>query len=326
MPRWPDAHVTDSAIFLYQTREDADAGVNIGGSGFLVGLRWDDPRASPLAFHIYAVSNYHVVKAKKPATVVRLNTHDGKSKSIETGVDEWFHRDGWDVAICRLDAAEHFRADTPYEYRFPVFTEVNLETETARKYNLGIGDEVFSVGRFVDLHGLQRNVPLVRSGIIAATGEVRIRTGPSIPWEYEQAWIVEMRSRTGFSGSPVYVYIDQLFSRLVDTEIEVSQALFHGPWILGVQSSQFPGSDPAYDQGSGMATVVPCRALADLLLRDDRVLAERAEYEARWISAPKAVESVAPSTTADNPSHREDFNSLLTAAVKGQKSAPKTSR
>jgi hypothetical protein len=69
-----------------------------------------------------------------------------------------------------------------------------------------------------------------------------------------------------------------------------------------------------------MNTVVPCSALIDLLLKDDRVIKERREEESHHKDAPKVInESSAPPTKADNPRGREDFNQLLDAAVSGKK-------
>ncbi len=151
-----------------------------------------------------------------------------------------------------------------------------------------------------------------------------------MPWGEEPSFIVEMRSRTGFSGSPVYLYIDWATSRMVDVDYDDSKTayeLFKGPWLLGVQWGQLPIKGPdavdADTASSSMLAVVPCYALSKLL-KGPRVTEERREYEERWKRAPRAIPEMEPSTKGENSQHKEDFNRLLGAAVRGRKSDDQT--
>ena len=329
MPRWPD-ELTDCTIFLYETLVDAEKGESFGGSGFLVGVRWE---ANPKLSHIYAVTNYHVAMGGR-ASVIRLNTKKGKTACIETDPSEWFHIHGHDLAVYRIDGSKHFRADSIFDYKFPGFWEIELTDAVLQKFNLGIGDEVVSVGRFIDLSEVQRNEPLVRSGILASSQILPVpqSTDMQAQWSHEPSYVVEMRSRTGFSGSPVYIYIAPFFPRMVRAEDRNSVSSgFHGPWLLGVQWGQLPMAGPgAKDQppgSSAVLAVVPCSVLSKLLLEDKRVIEERREYEARWEKGPHAVaesEGKAPPTKAENPQHKEDFNRLLDAALTGPQSKDQT--
>ena len=322
MPRWPD-EIVDSAVFLYHTQKDAEAGKEFGGTGFLIGVPWQGNSDS---WHIYAVTNHHVAVGDG-ASVIRLNTKGGKSDIIELEPHQWFWRYGHDVAVHRIDPVNDVRFrnifDDTYlfDYKFQLYPEIELTSDVALKYNIGIGDDVFSIGRFIDLGGRQRNEPMVRSGIISMM-QVAPITVKGMPWPQEPSLFVEMRSRTGFSGSPVLVYIDRLASRFVDTEIEVDPLKFHGPWLLGVQWGQLPiaGPDANDPKGAaaGMVGVVPCSALTKLLFEDERVVAERREYEERYRESPKVILESALPTTADNPSHKEDFNRLLTSVTTGK--------
>ena len=221
-----------------------------------------------------------------------------------------------DVAVYRIDGSVHFTDQTIWQYAHVDFSEVNCTGEVLREYQLGPGDDIFSVGRFVDIHGGQQNTPLIRSGIIASKGLVSVRTDSGLPWGEEECWIVEMRSRTGFSGSPVYAYIPPWQADFIEAPKRKYGNFFYGPWLLGIHSSQIPGGHDERSAGSGMVAVVPCSALEELLMRDDKVRQERAAYEDRFVDAPTAMaESMALPTKADNPQHREDFNRLLDAAV-----------
>ena len=310
MPRWPD-WTGLGTVFLYRTVEDAESDADTGGTGFLVGLPWEQGNGT----HWYAVTNHHVA-CRDGFSVIRMNTRDGKSQTIDA--DRWYWLKGHDLAVHRIEASEHFAVGHIFDFRAPMYAEIKLAQEIIDQYSLGIGDEVFSVGRFTDLSGQGRNVPLVRSGIVALMTPTLIRT--DTPWKKEPVRVVEMRSRSGFSGSPVYIYIDVLTTRLIEGEHSpVDPWKFHGPWLLGVHSGQFPADqnnpDPA-GAGSGMATVVPCEALTTLL-QDEKTVAERKEYEDRWRKNPKVqLESASDHAPAESePGHKERFNRLLDAAV-----------
>jgi hypothetical protein len=76
--------------------------------------------------------------------------------------------------------------------------------EIARRYGLRVGDEVFAIGLFTLHRGKTRNVPLVRSGIVAAMPGEPLED-PSSGIEY-YAYLVEMRSIGGLSGSLVFAF------------------------------------------------------------------------------------------------------------------------
>ncbi len=313
MPRWQD-NLVDSVFYLYPSRQDADTGSKQGACGFLVSIPWDHPKASASSRHVYAVSNYHAAVAGG-ASFIRLNTKEGQYGVIETDPCEWFWNAGADVAVYRLDGSVHFTNHTIWQYSHVGFDEVNCTAEVLREYQIGPGDDVFSVGRFVDVHGVQQNTPLIRAGIIASRGLVSVSAG--LPWNKEMCWIVEMRSRTGFSGSPIYVYIPPWQPNFVEAPSRKYGNFFFGPWLLGIHSSQIPGSGDEQSSGSGMVSVVPCSALEAILVKNEKGRQERASYEERFINAPIAIlESSGPSIRADNPSHREDFTSLVGAAAK----------
>lgn len=325
MPRWPD-ELFDCTIFLYESVEDAEAGESTGGCGFLVGIPWE---SNPEKKHVYAVSNYHVA-VSGGASVIRLNTKDGKSEPIDTDPLEWFFNRGRDLAVYRIDGSKHFRQDSIFDFKFEDFSEVQLTKALWDKYHLGIGDDVVSFGCFIDLEGIQRNEPVLRTGVLASGKILPVGRDDNVPWEKEPSFIVEMRSRTGFSGSPVYIYIDWATSRMVDIDYnddKTAYEMFKGPWLLGVHWGQFPITGPDANDASipsFMLAVVPCYALTELLLENDKVIQERREYEEMWKDVPKVIAESEPSTKADNPSHKEDFNRLLASVAPEKQSGDQT--
>jgi hypothetical protein len=71
-------------------------------------------------------------------------------------------------------------------------------------FDIGPGDDVFVVGRFINREGKQKNIPSVRFGNIAQMpGEpLFLDDGKEL-----ECFLIEGRSISGFSGSPVFIHI-----------------------------------------------------------------------------------------------------------------------
>lgn len=192
MPRIIDWAV-DCSIYLYPSEADANRGERVGGSGFLFGMPMADERGT----FVYAVSNWHVVKTNP---VIRLNTKDGKFDALPLTVDQWYrHPDGeTDLAVAPIDFA------LQSNYRLLVINHTHLlSRDWISKFSVGIGDDLFVVGRFVDHDGIQRNQPTVRFGAIAQMPGDPIETKMG----RQDAFLAELRSISGYSGSPVFALI-----------------------------------------------------------------------------------------------------------------------
>jgi hypothetical protein len=76
------------------------------------------------------------------------------------------------------------------------------EDEIAQ-FDIGPGDDVFFVGRYVNHQGRQQNSPTVRLGIISMLPREKILhpRGTLV-----DSFLVEVRSLSGYSGSPVFLY------------------------------------------------------------------------------------------------------------------------
>jgi len=192
MPKIPRETI-DTAIYLYPSAEDAENCVNVGGSGFLVGI----PGTKGQRGWIYAVTNCHVSRECK---TIRLNTIDGGKRVLEPRV--WIeHPDKkTDLAIASLGVTNL------NIFRFQTFMPTVHFVDKTRlvDFQLGVGDDCYMIGRFVNHEGYQRNLPTARFGAIAQMPGEPIWT----PWSVqEDAYLVEVRSISGFSGSPVIVRI-----------------------------------------------------------------------------------------------------------------------
>jgi hypothetical protein len=78
-------------------------------------------------------------------------------------------------------------------------TEIDLS-----EYDVGPGDDVFFVDRYVNHEGQQRNLPTVRLGIISMLPYEKVEHSRGT---LVDSFLVEARSLGGYSGSPVFLFI-----------------------------------------------------------------------------------------------------------------------
>ena len=195
MPRIPQT-IIDSVFYLYENKSDAEKGINPGGTGFIVSFRGAFD-VDHYANHYYAVTNWHVA-VDRGYSVVRLNTIDGGTDILEFGPEEWdFIPSDADVAVLPIDL-------DPQTHRVNSISE-HLFAHKEGHYDIGVGDDVFMLGLFIDHDGVTTNIPKARFGNISMMPSI---DAPVLqPTRYNgESYIVDLHSRTGFSGSPVFVY------------------------------------------------------------------------------------------------------------------------
>lgn len=200
MPRIPD-ELLKAVVFQFKTADEARRRLPIGGTSFLVGRRFsgekpEDPEARYIP---YLVSNKHVVHAGA-ASVAAINRVGGLAPDIfEFDPSDWHaHPKGDDLAAVCL---KHSHINESIHDLTFVGDDLFITQDSIKRWNIGIGDEVFMLGRFLNHQGAVDNRPAARFGSISMMLE---------PIEHEgfmqDSFAVEMRSRTGFSGSPVTFY------------------------------------------------------------------------------------------------------------------------
>jgi len=259
MPRIPDRHL-DVVIYLFPTEKAAEKGSEEGGSGFLVTV----PSAIQSVEHVYAVTNKHV---KEVASTIRFRTADGKSVVRQSHRKEWMdHPDGTDVSAFYLG----FSTQLPNARAFS--REIFLTEANCKKFNVGIGDEVYMIGRFLKYERKRINEPTLRFGniVMNATSIPDAGLGPQL------SFLVEMRSLSGYSGSPVFLYMSPIHGR--------DGGEFPAPeesgWLLGINRGHIPYdevvidgkgkkvSDYHVETNVGIAAVVPAWKILELLEGD----------------------------------------------------------
>jgi len=265
-----DDRVLGSVIYLYPTVEEAKEGrdpkdLTHGGSGFLLSVQSE---AHPNHFHVYAVSNKHVVRANGYAPVIRGTMVRMKGSSGTVGIrnpiplasNQWKPHDDADIAITSLGLDEALPSSSTcgrrFGFTFP--SDLLLTKPIIEAFDIGPGDDVYMCGRFAPHAGKDFNNPSTRWGTIALMpGLVELDEGE------EEVFLIEMRSLAGFSGSPVAWRIPTTFellttlnafaankpspnimTRQVKPEIRFMPM---GPWLIGIECGMFPYYYPVYE-------------------------------------------------------------------------------
>jgi len=300
---WIDPDVLDSTIYLYPSEAAAQDGERIGGTGFLIGVPVI-ARNREIGNVICVVTNKHVIDHGN--TVARLNTHDQGTDIIPLDGLRWYtHPDGDDLAVCpiRLNSRVH---------KAKLISVRNFATKKTIEANgIGPGDDVFIVGRFINHEGKQRNLPSVRFGNIA-----------QMPWEpividgvAQESFLIEARSISGYSGSPVFGYVMPPLDLGLNPEIKkmiregqlqmvnvnpkrADLPIPLGPWLLGINYCYIRWDEPIWSRitqkpvseewfvksNTGMMGVIPSWRLLDILTGP--------EMKPLLDNAKKAVEEV----------------------------------
>ncbi len=333
--RWVDTgmpkinpDILDCVFFLYRTREDAEKNKKYGGTGFFVGVRSETFSHEN---HVYAVTNWHVV-LKDGFSVIKVNTIDGKVYIIETEPSEWeFQPRQDDIAVYSV---RHGELDSDIHKVILIPIEYFATDEIILDKKIGVGDDVFMIGRFIDYDGEITNSPAARFGNISIM-PVPIKQ----PTKYKgKSYCLDLHSLTGFSGSPVFVYRTP-GTNFAEKFILISERFYY---LLGIHWGQFPEeweiimkdklpkpeshaliTEGKYVKGlSGMTCVIPAEKILGVL-NLPTFKKQRAEGDQELMNhyietgfPPQAESAMAKSIEPDNPQHKEDFTSLLSAAAK----------
>jgi hypothetical protein len=262
----------------------------------------------------YMVSAKHVIdqaagRDSPPRDVlIRINTKAGGVEYITTKPDRWHtHPDHTcdegkqnyiDVVVFAMANMREWSSINMEALDYTYLVEEDVCTdEVIKKYAIGIGDEVVIPGLFHSHLGTQRNVPIVRTGNIAA-----MRDEP-VPTSYGSmnAYLVEMRSIDGISGSPVLMHMEMRPAVLLpesDVAIAVEKSkkvhylfgLVHGHYTITTQDEWvYKTNSLVGDINAGIAVVVPASKIMETI-RQPTVFGEEQEMARKYreaMGAPK---------------------------------------
>jgi hypothetical protein len=223
--------IAESVFFLFGRDPETNEIRGPRGTGFLVAR---ESKRLPGELHYYGVTNWHV--ACRGASIVRLNTIDGRSRLIEFDPADWQFIPGHDIAAVDLDYLLDPTRDQIKHNNEDGF----VTADGIKKLEIGPGEDTFMSGLFVSHGSADRNVPAMRFGNLSMLASddapVELATGASLPCH-----LVDMRSRTGFSGSPVFVYrsLDSDLSKWNDGGLVLDMMSPTFLSLLGIHCGQF---------------------------------------------------------------------------------------
>jgi len=259
----PD-ELRECVVFLHS--KDGDKYI-ARGTAFFIGIA---AASDPDVFHIQLVTSKHVIDnigslPKDQKVYIRVNLVDGGFDWIDSDVRQWVPHP--DPTQC-VDVAVLPWAPPQSVIRYKFIPSTLLVTDAILKSeSIGVGDEIFTTGLFVNRLGEKRNIPIVRTGNIAAMPEEPIKT----PIGSMEAYLSESRSVGGLSGSPVFVSLGPIrISANGGTSIGSRRfqllGLMQGHWDAKLSSEDSP-----YDftkpeiVNMGIAIVIPSQKILETL-------------------------------------------------------------
>ncbi len=337
MPRIPP-QVLYSTFYLYPSVKAAKAGDKFGGTGFFVAYPTGIPEAPSL---LYAVTNWHVA-VRDGCSVMRVNTLHGGPDIFDFDPADWeFPPGGPDMAVI-----PHLKLGVRESVHQIVALELGLLLTRLDVVNLEInpGEDIFMIGRFVDHDGAASNVASARFGNLSVMPQEMLQpTGGRF-----ESFILDVHSRTGYSGSPVFVYrtfgSDLTTDVINPAELNILGSMTARPFdhfikLLGLHWGQFPEQwevknkeksraeavleqgDERYIEGmSGMTLAIPAWNIRTFLdmpkLRDERNEAINQILRARGDRRGPVAESSGSPADDANPNHLVDFTRLVDVAAR----------
>jgi hypothetical protein len=268
----------DAVVFLYATEQDANQSWPAGGCGFLVGVQFDDGR--PID-HLYVVTCSHNIDLGFP--IVRVTSQRGGVEVLPKA--NWVKSKDFDLAIqpVPVQFGAWWRQEYVPDHKF-------LDVPNIHQWPLVPGDEVFTVGRFIGQDGTVENHPLVHTGVIALLPFTLVEN-PEMHRQ-ELSILVELHSRPGYSGSPVFGYMSE---KIPSLGVERTGIPNEDPFVflLGMQRllitrvaqlTDVKGADTGQFARipTGIAAVVPAWEIHKLLKEHPDLIEQRQTDEAKY--------------------------------------------
>lgn len=188
--------VRKSVVFLGY--EDSQGQFVPQGTGFVVSCS----TMGRTFMHIVTAEHVivHISVDLKKDIVFRLNAEAGGTAIFSAPAEDWYYHPDpncTDVAVlpCHIDRKQVIYAHAPMD-------DICATKDVIDEYEITAGDEIFVAGLFTNHFGQDRNIPIIRTGNIAAMPEEPVKTKYK---GYIDAYLMEARSIGGLSGSPVFI-------------------------------------------------------------------------------------------------------------------------
>ena len=278
-------------------RDSAGISGDLCATGFFVSVPCESPRLRGIQ-SVYFVTAKHVASDLKGRELYFLVNKIGGGVTPFTTVfgNHWYLHPTdktADVAVIQVGLQSDADIRTVFIANFATPDKIE-------EMNLGIGDEVFTVGLFTLAAGTSRNKPIVRHGNIAMMPAEQIQTELG----YADVYLIEARSIGGLSGSPVFVR-PTLHVPLKDNNGMAQHGfcvghggtllgLMHGHWDIEESQINSPKLVHNHKRGVniGFGIVVPAIKIMETINRPELVKRrwelERAELDKMTPSADSA--------------------------------------
>jgi hypothetical protein len=267
----PD-EIRKSVVFVCY--KDKSNNIHLAGTGFFIFILPEDQATTILGFN-YLVTAKHVLigigrKSIDQKVYLRVNLVSGGSTLVACDLADWkYHPEDPSV-----DAAILAWMPPQDQVEFRTLPHTMFATEQVIKQNnIGIGDEVFIAGLFVNHFGKAKNLPIIRTGNIALMPEERIAVKD---FGSIEAYLIEARSIGGLSGSPVFVHLYGTRPTATGTELLGGSKFFllglmHGHWDLPVVNQDLVVQDTLRNESvnMGIAIVVPGDKIMEIANQPD---------------------------------------------------------
>ena len=281
-----------------------------GGTAFFVTL--ESKRHPELVFTYLVTAKHCVLTAygKYGHLKTRINLTNDRPAAVIDLPNKWVFSDdpSVDAAVLLIGIEEGFDVLCLESEHFA--NEQNIE-----EFGVGIGDEIVMVGLFTQRQGKTSNIPIVRSGTIAAMPDELLfdsKTGAEF-----HAYLIEVRSIGGLSGSPVFARIPPYRSMGRNEQKNegycMAIGLIHGHWDIDATKADDSLDDFLNDGriNMGIASVTPIQEVTKILMENEAL------KKARQIQERQLEEEQGPTLDSgfesprDNVFTRSDFESAL---------------
>ena len=312
------SQIHNAVAFLGFPDRTAPGGIRCEGTGFFLHYKEQG----------YLITVRHVARVLDGSPfVMRVNKLNGAgAQLLDVDTSNWlFHPDPTvDIAAIQMPLTTGTGIDAHYFLEHDLITPDKMQDD-----EFDVGDFCYTVGLFRYIYGKQINFPLVHSGNIALMppkGEtIPVFNKETKTVEQVEGYLIESRAIEGASGSPVFARgTIKADLGLRDTKtMEKAVPLFgdskfgllgvyQGAWFLPPDATLADGLKIPNDVNVpvGIGVVVPAIKILEVLETD--TMRKTSEDK----STAAQMTSVSAPTTAANPTHREDFKSLLTKAAK----------
>ena len=302
----PD-NLRDCCCFIY-VGEDKER--KLKGTGFFISEVLHQNRNNSVTLsYVYLVTAKHIIESIKQhypnsQTGIRMNSTNGETIDIEIPLDAWLYHPNdstVDAVILPWQSTEglDFKA-------VPTYTAVN--DEVIKKNGIGIGDEVCITGLFYKHYGQKRNLPILRTGNIAMMPDYPIDAGDN---GIMTAYLIELRSIGGLSGSPVYVHLQWADPKRKSTgHVLYWLGLIHGHWTVNKQSIDELDVSNEQQLNTGIGIVVPAFKILEILKREDIEKAKKLAEEMQW----KKKTPITDMNLSEGGITRKEFHAILDKA------------